>query len=100
MAGEEDFSIAAVEAQAAGIPVIAYGGGGVCETVIEGKTGLFYDQQTAESLISAVLSFVEVEKNFRTEDLLQNAALYSKERFQGELDLIVRREWEKFRAQK
>lgn len=100
MAGEEDFSIAAVEAQAAGIPVIAYGGGGVCETVIEGKTGLFYGQQNADSLINAVLTFVEVEKNFRTEDLLQNAALYSKERFQGELDLIVRREWEKFRAQK
>jgi len=98
MAGEEDFSIAAVEAQAAGTPVIAFGGGGVCETVIEGKTGLFYDQQNAESLISAVLNFVEVERQFQMEDLLKNAALYSKERFQEELDLIVRREWEKFRS--
>ena len=98
MAGEEDFSIAAVEAQAAGTPVIAFGGGGVCETVIEGITGMFYDQQNAESLIGAVLNFIEVEKKFKPENLLHNAALYSKERFQRELDLIVRREWEKFCA--
>ena len=98
MAGEEDFSIAAVEAQAAGTPVIAFGGGGVCETEIEGITGMFYDQQNAESLIGAVLNFIEIEKKFKPDNLLHNAALYSKERFQRELDLIVRREWEKFCA--
>ena len=57
-----------VEVQSAGTPVIVFGGGDVCETVIEGKTGLFYDQQNAESLISAVLNFVEVEKQFPMED--------------------------------
>lgn len=47
---EEDFGISAVEAQAAGRPVIAYGEGGALETIIEGKTGVFFKEQSAESL--------------------------------------------------
>jgi glycosyltransferase involved in cell wall biosynthesis len=56
-AAEEDFGIAPVEAQACGTPVIAYGKGGVTETVLEGKTGLFYADQTAESLADGVRRF-------------------------------------------
>ena len=41
MPGEEDFGIAAVEAQACGTPVVAYGRGGALETVLDGRTGLF-----------------------------------------------------------
>jgi glycosyltransferase involved in cell wall biosynthesis len=51
---EEDFGISAVEAQAAGRPVIAYKGGGALETIIEGKTGIFFEEQTAESLNLAI----------------------------------------------
>jgi glycosyltransferase involved in cell wall biosynthesis len=53
----EDFGITAVEAQAAGRPVIALRQGGALETVIEGKTGLFFDAQTPESLAACVESF-------------------------------------------
>ncbi|MDQ1403721.1 MAG: hypothetical protein QOG03_2037, partial [Actinomycetota bacterium] len=49
--GEEDFGIVPVEAQAAGVPVIAYGAGGVRDTVIEGETGIFHSQQTTASLV-------------------------------------------------
>ncbi|MGD1992546.1 MAG: glycosyltransferase [Anaerolineae bacterium] len=55
--GEEDFGIAPVQAQAAGRPVIAFGAGGALDTVIEGKTGTFFDQPTPESLARAVRRF-------------------------------------------
>jgi len=50
----EDFGIVPIEAQAAGAPVIAFGQGGALETVIDGKTGIFFDQQNPESLAAAI----------------------------------------------
>jgi glycosyltransferase involved in cell wall biosynthesis len=55
--GEEDFGIAPVEAQAAGRPVIAYAAGGALETLVEGKTGIFFREQTTEALIKAIRLF-------------------------------------------
>lgn len=52
--GEEDFGIVPLEAMACGKPVVAYGKGGALETVVEGKTGVFFYEQTAESLLSAI----------------------------------------------
>ena len=49
--GEEDFGIVPVEAQAAGVPVIAYGRGGVRDTVVDGETGVLFDEQTVEALV-------------------------------------------------
>jgi glycosyltransferase involved in cell wall biosynthesis len=55
--GLEDFGIAPVEAMAAGRPVIAYAGGGALDSVVEGVSGTFFHEQTAESLIEAVHRF-------------------------------------------
>ncbi len=55
--GEEDFGIVPVEAMAAGCPVIALGKGGALETVIEGKTGVFFETPTPESLTNAIRRF-------------------------------------------
>jgi len=62
--GIEDFGIIPVEAQAAGCPVIAYGKGGVLDTVKEGATGIFFDEQTPASLIKALDLFESREKLF------------------------------------
>ena len=52
--GEEDFGIVPLEAQACGCPVVAYGVGGVRETVREGETGVFFGEPTVESLLAAL----------------------------------------------
>jgi glycosyltransferase involved in cell wall biosynthesis len=53
----EDFGISAVEALAAGTPVIAYRAGGALDTVVDGQTGLFFDEQTVDSLCAALQRF-------------------------------------------
>ena len=89
---EEDFGIVPVEAQSFGRPVIAYGRGGALETVIgldEGgdpraATGIFFDQQTAESLAGAIGRFEEIEREFSPECIRASAQRFSLERFKKE----------------
>lgn len=75
----EDFGIVPVEAMAAGVPVVAYKAGGALETVIDGKTGVFFDKQNPESIIEAVKRFEEI--NFVREDCLKQAEKFSEEVF-------------------
>jgi len=82
MAQEEDFGLVAVEAQAAGTPVIAYKKGGVLDTVIEGKTGIFFEKQNSKFLVDAVKRFDRMK--FSSKNLIDNAKRFSKERFNKE----------------
>ena len=88
-AAEEDFGIAIVEAQAAGCPVIAYRGGGALETVIEGKSGLFFPEQSAGSLIEAVRLFQDSAHCFHMDAMRGNAGRFSKARFQQSFQRFV-----------
>lgn len=81
-AAEEDFGIVSVEAQSAGIPVIAYGKGGSCETVLEGKTGLFFDAQEVERVIHAIERFEREGVEWNPTQIRGHALNFSKERFQ------------------
>jgi glycosyltransferase involved in cell wall biosynthesis len=56
-AGEEDFGLTPLEAQASGRPVVAYGAGGALETIVDGQTGLFFDEPTVDSLAEVLASF-------------------------------------------
>ena len=98
-AAEEDFGIAPIEAQACGIPVIAYGKGGALETIIgsivskgnvaETDTGIFFEKQTAESIIGAV-SFFEVNSHKFNKEVIRNQALkFDTARFEKEIKEVV-----------
>jgi glycosyltransferase involved in cell wall biosynthesis len=80
---EEDFGIIPLEAQSCGRPVIAYGKGGACETVIDGQTGVFFDSQTPESVIHAIKHFEELDEqnNFNSTVILAHAGLFTEKRF-------------------
>lgn len=85
---EEDFGLAAVEAQATGTPVIAYRAGGALDTVADGRTGVFFDEQDKDSLIGAIERFKKI--NFNEETLKKNAKRFSKERFKEEFRSLIR----------
>lgn len=89
---EEDLGITAVEAMAAGKPVIAYRAGGALETVVEGKTGVFFGEQTPESLIEAVKKFKP--ENFDAKLIQSHALKFDKENFKKEILRFI----EKIRA--
>jgi glycosyltransferase involved in cell wall biosynthesis len=82
--GVEDFGITPVEAMAAGAPVIAFEKGGVSETVTE-RTGVFFTQQTPESLMEAVIKLENGEVSFTETECRKRAAEFSRIRFQKEL---------------
>ncbi|MBO4319190.1 MAG: glycosyltransferase [Treponema sp.] len=88
---EEDFGIIPVEAQACGRPVIAYGKGGALETVIQGRTGLFFKDQTEESLVEAIREFEMLEKKgtFDSKYISRHASEFSAERFRKQLEKAV-----------
>ncbi len=71
--GLEDFGIVPVEAMASGRPVIAYGKGGALETIVEGKTGILFDEQSPEAIIDAVERFEKVEKQFSADGIADHA---------------------------
>ncbi len=93
-AAEEDFGIVPVEAQALGTAVIAYGKGGACETVIHGKTGILFMEQTVESLRGAIIQADETE--FMPDALRRHAARFSPERFRKDLTAWALHKWERF----
>lgn len=90
---EEDFGITPVEAMAAGRPVLGYGKGGLLETVIDGKTGLFFAEQTVGNFINKLEKFEEwVEKDFKPEDSVKRSKEFSEELFKEKFSSVVNRE--------
>ena len=95
-AAEEDFGIVVVEAQAAGVPVIALGRGAALETVVEDKTGLFFPDQTLESLAVAIEDFERKQDLFDPLAIKAHAELFNEERFKREFHAFVKRSTEEF----
>lgn len=105
----EDFGIVPVEAQARGLPVVAFRAGGVLETVIEGKTGLFFDKQSSESLVNLLhsvvaetdfASIVDYFSSFKSEDCQANAEKFGKSIFQNSLKSLVEEKYAEYMKRK
>ena len=90
--GEEDFGLTSLEAQALGKPVIAYGAGGALETVIDGKTGIFFDNQTVNSLVSAILKFENT--SFKPTDCRSQSLNFSRSAFMLNFSQTVTDLWQ------
>ena len=97
-ASEEDFGITPVEAQACGTPVIAFGRGGVRESVrgldSDRPTGVFFANQTAASIKDAVLEFEQNQDRIAPLACRENALRFGTERFQNEFLDFVKQAWQ------
>jgi glycosyltransferase involved in cell wall biosynthesis len=87
--GEEDFGITPLEAQASGRPVIAFAKGGALETVIDGETGLFFKEQTAEGIQDAIDRLERGEHRITPEKCIANAARFSEKSFRDKISAFV-----------
>jgi len=83
----EDFGMVPVESMAHGCPVIAYKSGGTTETVVDGKTGVFFDELTTKSCVSAIQKFKK--SKIKSEDCIFRASDFSTEKFISKIKKIV-----------
>lgn len=86
----EDFGLTAVESMAAGRPVIAFAAGGACETIVEGKTGKFFDEQSWEALADTVVRFKP--ENYNSSAIKSYAEKFGVNRFKEEISQLVESE--------
>ena len=87
--GVEDAGIVPVEAMAAGKPVIAYNKGGLKDTMIDGKTGVLYDDQSPAGLMAAVEKFEAMQGEFDPEFIKQHAEKFSYDGFKEKFVQLV-----------
>ena len=87
--GEEDFGLTPIETMATGRPVIAYQKGGVTETIVNGKTGIFFAQNSSKSLIDAVKQFENKIDSFKPADCISQAEKFSEKVFTKKIKSAV-----------
>ncbi len=97
---QEDFGIIPVEVQACGRPVIAYASGGALETVVDGKTGIFFAEQSESSLTGALDRFerMEAESCFNAKTIAEHASAFSEKRFREQMAAVIDRTVQKVKA--
>ncbi len=96
--GLEDFGITPVQAQAAGRPVIAYGGGGALDTVIPGRTGEHFHALTVESLMGVMADFDP--RRYDPRQMRANAERFDRSIFERRLTAMIDRAWSDFQRQR
>jgi len=89
----EDFGITSLEAMASGRPVIAFNQGGAIDTIIDYKTGIFFNKQTPEHLIGAIENYQKNKKKFISQDIRKHAQKFDQEEFQNKLIDFIEIQW-------
>lgn len=99
---DEDFGIVPVETMAHGKPVLAHRSGGHLETIIEGKTGMYFEDLTLESFKRALVTFKKnIEENvYDSQFIKESVQKYSKDRFKKEFYDYVMQKWNEFESHK
>lgn len=93
-AGREDLGLVSLEAQACGKPVIAFKNGGVPETVVEGKTGIFFEEQSPGSLIKSIEEFENLK--IRPENCRRQAQAFDLKIFKRKFKKFVEEKWKQY----
>jgi glycosyltransferase involved in cell wall biosynthesis len=88
--GLEDFGLAPLEAMSCGTPVIAFNGGGVAETVVDGVTGVLFSKQSEKSLVRSIQHFEK--KSFTCDIIQKRAQKFSESKFKQEILKIIKNE--------
>lgn len=96
--GDEDFGITPLEAQASGRPVIAFGKGGALETVVENETGVFFEEQTVDSLKDAVNRFQNIK--FDKQAIRKHAEKFDESIFKEKIQKFINEKYIEFKDSK
>jgi glycosyltransferase involved in cell wall biosynthesis len=91
-AAYEDFGIVPVEAMACGTPVIAYGKGGITDTVIESKTGLFFKEQKVSALNNAIERFETMDFDYKA--ISEHASQFSRHLFEEKINMFITQKYQ------
>ncbi len=94
--GIEDFGLTPVEAMSAGVPILAFGKGGALESVRNGRTGMFFEQQTVESLVACMEEFERKDVAYTREQIAEYARGFSREVFRERFGTFVSRKLEEY----
>jgi len=95
---EEDYGLTPIEAMASGRPVIAYGAGGALETVIDGKTGKLFTEQSWEALIDTIIKFKPHDYN--PQEIKEHAQNYNSKIFYQQMKEFVEKSYQDFKQKK
>jgi glycosyltransferase involved in cell wall biosynthesis len=97
-AAEEDFGISPVEAQACGTPVICYGKGGVLDSVVDRSTGIYFTEQSAESIADAIRRFEALKTPLSQFEIRAQAQRFSPQQFRKRFQHFVAARWKEHEA--
>ncbi len=92
----EDFGLTPLESMASGRPIIAFGKGGALDTVIDGKTGIFFKTQSVDGIKKAISAYIDNKKKFRKKNIREHAEKFDNKVFKEEMKKYLKKKWKQW----